>query len=262
MKILNKAITVLTLSTLGFTFTASAGPIVTAWDWVVDSAFTAFTPPTNANPTLGVLGINDNAYWSAPTTLIWGNNSSSLALGGVNGNSSGTNLANGALTQTTSLTHNNYIINGASLKTAILSTRLLLDPNPGILPFDIAPPALNFGITFLETNNDSSCEVTSPTPCNDIFVIDADDFSQQFMFDGNNYNVELLISGLGVLSNDACGAVNVANGCSGFTTVENKENTFTVDMRITALPVPEPSSILLMGLALFGIAGTMRTKNS
>ncbi|TMM43962.1 THxN family PEP-CTERM protein [Colwellia ponticola] len=258
MKIFKKAITVLTLSTLGLTFTASAGPIVTAWDWVVDNAFTAFAPPTNANPALGVLGINDNTYWSAPTTLIWGSNASSLALGGVNGNTSGTNLANGALTQTTSLTHNNFVINGASLTSATLSTRLLLDPNPGVLPFDITPPALTYDISFLETNNDGSCEVVSPIPCNDIFVIDGSDFSQPFMYDGNMYNVELLISGLEVLSNTACTAAGAAEGCLGFTTVENASNTFAVDMRITA--VPEPSTILLLSLAMFGIVMSVRSK--
>lgn len=258
MKIFKKAITVLTLSTLGLTFTATAGPIVTAWDWVVDSAFTAFAPPTNANPTLGVLGTLDNVYWGAPTTLIWGNNASSLVLSGNNGNTTGIGLANGALAQTSSITHNNFVINGASLTSATLSTRLLLDPNPGALPFDITPPALTYNISFLETNNDSSCEVLSPIPCNDIFVIDGSDFSQPFMYDGNTYNIELLISGLEVLSNTACTAAGAANGCSGFTTVENASNTFAVNMRITA--VPEPSTILLLSLAMFGIVMSVRSK--
>lgn len=259
MNTLKKAITVLTLSTLGFTFTANAGPIVTAWDWVVDTAFTAFAPGT-------VNGSLDNIYWDsqtlalndAPTTLSWGNNNSSLVIGGVNGHTEGDNLANGMLTQTTSLTHNNFVINGGALTSAQLSTRLLLDPNPKAGLFDVMPPALVFDISFLETFNDNSCEVASITPCRDIFVINAGDFNQQFMLDGNVYNVELLVDGLDVLTNEACDAVGVADGCIGFTTAENASSPFAVNMRITS--VPEPSSILLLSLALFGIIASTRSK--
>lgn len=265
MNPLKKIITALTLSTIGFAFSASAGPIITAWDWQVDSAFTAYTPASAVTSSL------TNAELGAPSKLSWGNNNSSLQItGGDNGKFTGTNLANGALALTSILTHNNFVISGTTLATAKLSTKLQLDPYPQVGDFDIMPPALVFDINFLETNNDSSCEVASPKPCNDIFVINASDFNQQFILDDYTYNVELLVSGLGMLTDAACQAADANIGCSGFTTVEDLSNSFDVNMRITALSDPridteqvaEPSSILLMSLALFGLVGGIRTKHS
>lgn len=266
MKTLKKLITALTLSTLGFAFTATAGH-VDMWDWQVDTAFTAWNPPA---PDTTVTATAPNAFWgaSSATKLAWGDpvgdTQSSLERTGDNngaGSTVGMNLANGDLALTSTLVHNNFVINGGSLLGATLSTRLLLDPSPGALPFDVMLPALAFNINFLETFNDGDCEVESPIPCNDIFVIDpVSNLNQGFWLDGYNYNIELIVDGLGVLSNAACQAAGVADGCSGFTTVERQSNFFDVNMRITA--VPEPSTILLLSLAMFGIVTSMRSKRS
>lgn len=275
MKALKKLITVLTLSTLGFAFTATAAPI-NLWDWQVDTAFTGYTP---ALPDLTVTASNNNAYWAgqgpiAATKLAWGSpfapgvTQSSLERTGHNngfGSNVGTGLALGALAQTSTLVHNNFIITGNTLTGATLSTRLLLDPNPTDGIYDVAPTALAFNIDFLETSNDDSCEVVSPVPCNDIFVISpVANLNQQFMLDGYNYNIEILVDGLGLLTDAACAAAGAASGCSGFTTEEGQENTFDVNMRITSLgitTVPEPSTILLLSLAMFGIVASSRSKH-
>jgi hypothetical protein len=266
MKTLKNVIAVLTLSTIGFAFTSNAAH-VDMWDWQVDTAFTAWTP---APPDATVTATNPNAFWGAgsATKLSWGDpvglEQSSLERTGDNngaGSTVGMNLANGDLALTSTLVHNNFVINGGSLLGATLSTRLLLDPSPGALPFDVMPAPLAFDINFLETSNDGSCEVPSPVPCNDIFVIDpVANLNQGFWLDGYNYNIEILVEGLGMLSDDACAAAGVAAGCSGFTTVEREVNSFDVNMRITA--VPEPSTILLLSLAMFGIVTSIRSKHS
>lgn len=277
MKALKKLITVLTLSTLGFAFNTTAAPI-NLWDWQVDTAFTGYTP---ALPDLTVTASDDNAYWAsqgpiAATKLAWGTpfapgvTQSSLERTGHNngfGSNVGTSLALGALAQTTTLVHNNFVITGDTLLGATLSTRLLLDPNPTDGMYDVSPTALNFNIDFLETSNSAPCAVViSPQPCNDIFVISPiANLNQGFMLDGYDYNIEILVDGLGVLSDAACMAAGAASGCSGFTTEEGEVNDFDVNIRITSLgitTIPEPSTILLLSLAMFGIVASSRSKHS
>lgn len=264
MKALKKLITVLTLSTLGFAFTSNAA-LITDWDYNVDTAFTGFSPGAP-----DVTPENNNVVWGAPTKLSWGTSTgqgqSFLEVAGSNGNgnSSGIVDTNGAAAGTSTLTHQNFPITGSTLMNAVLESRLTLTPNTppgGPLP-DLD---LMFQINFLETNNDGSCEVPSPVPCNDIFVIDpGGPFNQMFILDDYSYNVELLVSGLGPLSDEACSAVFLVptTGCRGFTTVEGLVNTFDVSMRITASPIPEPSTILLLGLAMFGVVANTRSKRS
>lgn len=274
MKALKKLITVLTLSTLGFAFNTTAAPI-NLWDWQVDTAFTAWTP---APPDTTVTATGANAFWgaSSATKLAWGTpfapgiTQSSLERTGHNngvGSNIGTGLALGALAQTTTLVHNNFVITGDTLLGATLSTRLLLDPNPTDGMYDVAPTALAFNIDFLETSNTAPCAVIiSPQPCNDIFVISpVSNLNQGFMLDGYDYNIEILVDGLGVLSDAACMAAGAASGCSGFTTEEGEVNNFDVNIRITSLgitTIPEPSTILLLSLAMFGIVASSRSKHS
>lgn len=262
MKALKKFLTVLTISTLGFAFTSNAA-LITVWDYEVDSAFTAFAPGA-------VVGSDQNTFWTAPTTLSWGNSSnSSLVIGSSNpnGNSTGMASTNGALVQTSTMTHNNFVINGTTLDNATLSSRLTLTPNtpagPALTPLDLV-----FGINFLETVNAEPCVVGSVIPCRDIFAISpVGPFNQGFVLDGYNYNIELIVDGLGPLSDEACtAAFGVAtSGCEGFTTIEGQANNFAVNMRITAIQttsIPEPSTILLLSLALFGIVASSRGKHS
>jgi len=263
MNMFKKIFTGLVFSSLCITFTSSATPI-TAWDYVVDTAFTTY------DPLVGVTASDDNGYWTSPTLLEWGtpntpSGQSSLQISsGSNGHLEDTGLANGSLELISTLTHNNFVISGPieqDLDGAVLSTRLLLDPNPNDGIYDIMPLPLEFNINFYETLNSGTCSSPSPTPCNDIFVIDpgiafnpiTGGFIQQFDLDGWTYNIELLVSGLGALPTAAClEATGSSDDCIGFSTIENQTNSFDVSMRITV--VPEPSVIFLMALALFGIA--------
>jgi hypothetical protein len=62
-----------------------------------------------------------------------------------------------------------------------------------------------------------------------------------------------------VLSNAACADAGAANGCYGFTTVENKENRFQVSLEIQNR-IPEPASVGLVGLALVAMGLARRRK--
>ncbi|WP_057830184.1 THxN family PEP-CTERM protein [Colwellia sp. TT2012] len=294
MNTLKKFITAVIISTLGFAFTTSATPI-TSWNWEVNSAFSDFEPSTD------VTGEINNAWWNAeltddaPTILYWGcetkdcanetnaNNEdkdiSSLDVSsGSAGMLSGTNLENGDSVITASLTHKNNDIWGDSLLTATLSTKLFLIPSPNAAVDTGIPPIL-FEIVFKETPNDNDCVYDGvlgmPLCQNDIFVVDGfgidtggnvvfnpftNTFNQQFGLGMYTYNIELMIDTLATLHDDICARVgDGAAGCIGVTTLEGNDNTFNVNMTITQ--VPEPSTILLMSLALFGIVASMRNKH-
>jgi len=273
MNTLKKIITALIISTLGFSFTLSATPI-DMWDWEVDSAFSDYLPGT-------VIGTDDNHWWGTPSKLSWGDNNSSLTLGGDNGHYAGEDLASGDSVLTASLTHHNFIINGGALTETKLNTKLQLAPAD--VPLIGAIPPLVFDIVFKETVNADPCPYEGDlingeiTHCqDDIFVIDqfgidtgggviynpfSNTFNQQFGLGMYTYNIALTVDKLAVLPSDICTRVDGADdpGCIGVTTHENQDNTFNVHMTITQ--VPEPSTILLLSLALLGIAASARRKN-
>jgi hypothetical protein len=188
-------------------FSVMAGPIVTEWGYQIDSGFTAFTPGS-------VTGSNINAVVNAPSQLNWGtdvgNGLSSLSVGAAtNGNFSGTLNTNAGAVPTVQVIHDNNSIglDGGVLSTATLFDVLRINRN---LPAPAGPDIvinLSFNILFAETINQPACVIaSSPTPCNDIFVVDVagagfnpanNTLNQPFVYDGNAYSASIAITGLG-----------------------------------------------------------------
>lgn len=275
------------LAGLALASSAVAGDIVTKWGFELQNGFIAFSGdapingslnnefltssnaifPTATNPPGSV---DFSSIVAVPTLLSWGTGTSgpsSLSAGSDSvdgpGKFTGTLDTGGLAVETFVVTHTNNVIssNTGMLRNATLFDVLFLQPLAPVVQSQFQVPALQFAINFLETSNDNSCEVTSPVPCNDIFVINVagtgfnpadNSLNQTFDYDGNAYNAKILLTGLGQLTNAACGAVGVDNGCIGFTTQEDIVNNFKASLQITTEPfvVPEPGSLAILGLGL------------
>lgn len=292
MKVLGKALSrrsavlAAALAMLGAVATAQAGPFVNKWAFTVDAAFdptaTVFSAGSG-NPLVSNLGTNTNGMVS------WGDSSgpldpsSNLGRSGLKlGNDpSGGGFNNPPLittndlagANTLSVTHVNHSISGAFatlLSTEIDSSLTLWSSDPANGTPAVPATTVSFSIKFTETPNATPCAVgSSPTPCNDIFVLTSGLLNFPFVYDGNNYFLNILnvtgggLAALTPLPNNVCAAAGAPNNCLGFTTVEGTENTVQFGLVITGQPlaVPAPAPLALMGLGLLGLAGLRRRAN-
>jgi hypothetical protein len=210
------------------------------------------------------------------TTMNWGTNGiSGLDLGNT---PPATVDTNGAPVGNLSLTHRNQPINAPTLNSVSLKSTLLLTPlTPPDAPF--GPFSLDFFIDFQETPNGANpcadggannVPGVNINGCGDIFVIDRSSLNFPFFYNletgqagagagEHQYFISFFeeLGGTGPLSNEACAAVGVPNGCLGFVTPESANTTFNFAAVITTerigVPVPGTLASIGLGLLLLGL---------
>jgi hypothetical protein len=107
--------------------------------------------------------------------------------------------------------------------------------------------------------------------CADIFALSADDvdfevvganleFSNSFKFENYKYTVTTMLTGLTLITDEACVFAGLSNGCFGFLTREGQSNELSASFKITSVDVSAPTSLALLGLGLVGLGGVARRR--
>lgn len=259
------------------TFAAPAHAIVTAWEYQVDSAFSAWAATgggsiNTSDPNANLGGLPTTLSWGIPTT----GGQSSLSVTGTVTNPPNL-ITNGAAVDGAVLTHDNQTIvgNGQYLDSATLISQLALfalPPGNDGSPEQLLGPA-PFFIEFRETPNSTPCAADGATVCPDIFVLlNPGNLVQEFFYDNADgdglvkYTVTLILEGLETLSAAECqAATGSTDPCVGLITEEFQENSFQTSFTITAeLPpeVPEPGTLALLGALAGGFGVWSRRRKA
>lgn len=262
MNILTKTVAAVGLGLL--TQLPANAAIVSTWGYDVETLWTSATPT----------GTSTGVFMSADQKVLsWGAvnpaNRSSLTIstdpvGTVNTFIGGGLPTPGYIAAGSALTHHNDPVSGTTLDSAMLQTTLnLFASGTDGSGAGTGPSPVMLNILFNETPNSAPCTVSSPTPCNDIFVLTTPLQNQTFDWDGTTYFVNLFPTNgaLAFLTDAACASVGITTGtsgqrCVGFTTPEDADTTLAFGFTVSTRPlsIPEPNILALAGLAFLGAA--------
>lgn len=259
--------------------TAAAAP-VNSWEYSVNSVFLTDAVSTTFGPSSGPGGVGGGTTIATSSEISWGAAGGTVGTGpGTNRSAlrisnspasgtvaGGTDLQLGELGKANMYSHiNNTRLPFADptvLKTTVIRAEITLTSALGV----IGPVTASYDVKFRETINNPASGTcpTGSTPCPDLFVLDG---STNFGFNGGDgyfYSVTFTsVPALGLLGGaadnvEACKAAGAPTGCVGYVTAENAVTNVQFYVQINATPIPEPTSIALLGAGLLGMVGIRR----
>jgi len=200
--------------------------------------------------------IDSNGTWSNPTgtatvsgvgtsTISWGNPTTSdgaQSSYNFSGNSNNINNASidGSIFDLGMFTHNNYPIFNFNFTGADLDLSLDIFDGVDLL----ASETFSFTFGHNETANSLPCDPLGSTICPDVVSIPLAITSDTVNIFGENYTLELL----------GFSSTGLGDVTTQFITEEGQSNSATLYGSLVKASVPEPSSYLLLGIGLLGLA--------
>lgn len=232
-----------------FSATFASAALVTQWSYTNDANFVDWLNDAGTQTFMSVSGDLKTLSWGVPSIGGSGEQSSLV----LNAPVSGDDLMTGGLAvDVVSITHYNRVLSSLFPTLAWGLVQATIE----FTPFDPAGPAQPVRSAFLEflffeTPNDNV------TPMDIFVLVDPGLTTGSFDYDGYRYDYEFNSEGFGLFTGAyhdyIVSQLGVDTAYFGWLTGENGETTAPFNLSITAAPVPEPATMLLLGAGLLGL---------